>query len=177
MNLPVTDGPDWDAESGDPAFTDFVRRWHDLVDAVAYRKLGDHDRAHDAAQQTWIRVGKAWSRGERPQYPEAWLLTILRNVIASGLRKGRRRPPVLHLLAEPSVPAVGDPLVRHEEDELVRRVLDEIDPDDRELLLLRYVEELKPKELSRRLGLSRTVLYDRLRAAREKFIRIFRRRE
>lgn len=174
MNLPVTDGPYLDAEGVDPDFTDFVRRWQGLVDAVAYTKLEDRDRAEDAAQQTWLQVGKAWDRGERPRHPEAWLLTILRNVIASGFR---RRPPLPRLMVEPPAPSVRSPLEQHEEDELVRRVLGEIEPDERELLLLRYVEELKTKELCRKYGVSKSALYDRLRAAREKFVRIFRPRE
>lgn len=166
------DGREPEGSGPEASFAEFVETWCRMVDAVAYAKMKDPELARDVVQQTWLRAALRWNAGERPRNPGAWLLTMLRNEAVNVFR--RRRVPRLVETDTPG-PHTPHPMERAEEEELVRRVLDELDPEERELLLLKYVEEAPVAEMRRRLGgVAKSTIHRRAALARDKFLRIFR---
>jgi RNA polymerase sigma-70 factor (ECF subfamily) len=122
------------------------------------RLLGDETMAEDVFQQTWVRVAGRIRRYDatRPFLP--WLLTVGRNLGLDHLR--RYRPESLDEGLEPPAPAQGpgateDPLARvaaRERRERLGAAFDGLAPHDREVLSLRFEEELSLKEMAALVG-------------------------
>ena len=146
---------------------------HDrLVYARAMEVLRDHHLAEDAVQETFVRAARALDRGESPEYPSAWILTIARN---EALRIVRRKGSTVSLPAEPAIQPSQEKVDELDEHRKVRDTLGRMDADEARLLSERYLEDRSPDTLRRREGLSGSGLWKRLRKAKESFRRRFRR--
>ena len=142
---------DGDAE----AFRHFVARHQD----AAYRLIGASFR------------GTGSARG--------WILTIARNTARRLHRRRAGEPPVfddLEILGW--LAGWGDPgayLERHARRDLLERAFDELDPDDREVLVLRELEGLTGEEVAGALGLTVAAMKSRLHRARLRLVAALRR--
>ncbi len=79
-------------------------------------------------------------------------------------------------LAQQLAGAVDDParqLAREERRQRVRRCLEQLRPSDRELLLMRFAEQLQLKEIAAALGLTEAATKSRLHRALEKLLARF----
>ena len=107
--------------------------------------------AEELVQETFLRLQQAWDDVENPR---AWAYRSLRNLALNHLRDH----PLQNELIEETVPAdsaAPDEGVDHEETVgMVRLLLTEIPEEDRELVLLKYHDDLKYQEISRRTGLT-----------------------
>ena len=110
-----------------------------------------HNVAEELVQDTFLRLQQAWDEVENPR---AWAYRSLRNLALNHLRDH----PLENELIEETVPAdsaAPDEGADHDETVgMVRLLLTEIPAEDRELVLLKYHEDLKYQEISRRTGLS-----------------------
>ena len=154
------------ARAGDPAaLRDLVERYYDACWRYAYRMLGDRADAEDAAQETFLRALAALATyQERAQFRE-WLFTILvnqcRNALVARSRRERRfissdEHPVQDLgarVVEP--PAMAD-------DELAHAVA-QLEPEQREALLLRFGEGMDYAQMSLATGASQSALKMRVK--------------
>ena len=60
---------------------------HDLYAVVQRRTGTDRALAEDVVQETWLRAIAAWSEGEWPDDPMAWLVTVALNLLRSEARR------------------------------------------------------------------------------------------
>jgi RNA polymerase sigma factor (sigma-70 family) len=121
-----------------------------LVFAVAYRVLGDPGLAEDATQQTFVQAWRA-AAGYDPSRPlGAWLTTIAKRVAIDTYRRERR-----HRDLDDVDTATGSALITlppsaeqiHDVAE-VRRALDELTPQDRDLIRMQHFDELSHAEIA-----------------------------
>jgi RNA polymerase sigma-70 factor (ECF subfamily) len=109
------------------------------------------DIAEELVQETFLRLHQVWGQIENPR---AWLYRSLRNLALNHLRD---RPNEAEL-QEDAVPhdarLPADELARGEAVGLVRLLLAELPPEDRDLIRLKYHDDLKYHEISRRTGLT-----------------------
>jgi len=163
---------------GDTAgLTGLMGRHQDRLFRYLLRLVGDEAVAEDTFQQTWVRVAERIGRYD-PSRPFApWLFTVARNLALDHLR--RRRPESLDEVDEPAAPAgvEGDPLVHAVARERAGRVataLLALAPLDREVLSLRFEEELALPELAQTLGVpvptAKARLYRALARLRERML-------
>lgn len=113
--------------------------------------VGRRSVAEDLVQEAFLRLHQVWGDIENPR---AWLYRSLRNLALNYLRDHRREtdmpeeePPgddVIPLDAMGRLEAVG----------VVRTLLAELPREDRELIRLKYHENLKYHEISQRTGLN-----------------------
>jgi RNA polymerase sigma-70 factor (ECF subfamily) len=108
--------------------------YEDLV-RFLHRKVWDADRAHDLAQETFVRA-----LDQDPDNPRAWLFTVAANLARDEARTEIRRRRHLQLVkAEAEAPASPDPesaLERERQEAAVRRALEVLSERDRDVLLL-----------------------------------------
>lgn len=156
------------ARAGDAGATrDLVERYYDACWRYAYRMLGDRADAEDAAQETFLRALAALaSYEERAQFRQ-WLFTILvnqcRNALVARARRQRRfvsseELPVNDLrggTVDP--PAIAD-------DELAHAVA-QLEPEQREALLLRFGEGMDYAQMALATGASQSALKMRVKRA------------
>lgn len=127
----------------------------------------DEDAA-DLTQQVFLQALDALPRFEHSGVPfRAWLLRIARN-LAINFHSRHRPAMAFDLLPEAVQPKCSDDTpTRVENLETLRHLFSTLDPDSRELLLLRFAAQLTVKEIAATTGRSEG-------ATRMRLIRILR---
>ena len=107
--------------------------------------------AEELVQETFLRLHQVWADVENPR---AWVYRTLRNLALNHLRDHRRETelPDDNVPAEDKLPA--EHLGQNEAVGIMRMLLAELPAEDRELIQLKYRDELKYQEISRRTGLT-----------------------
>ncbi len=141
------------ARRGDrAAFGVLVTEYQDRVYALAYRTLGDPHSAEDAAQDAFIRAWRALPRFKGKSKFSSWLYRITVNVTLSELR--RRGKPVDSLSDEElqCLPSTGSSAARFEssveEEDLITRLLRDLPPVYRTIVVLFYQQGLDIREIA-----------------------------
>jgi len=81
-----------DALEGDlDAFNSLVLHYQDMAYNVAYRVMGEHDAAGDAAQEAFISAYQKLHQYRGGSF-KAWLLRIVTNACYDELRRRQRQP-------------------------------------------------------------------------------------
>lgn len=157
--------------AGDPdAFGTLVSRYYDACWRFAYHMLGERADAEDVLQDTFLRSYLAISRyDERDQF-RGWLFRILTNQCRNALTsRGRRtRRFVQDEIALESAPAPQGGLATGVEDAALIRALAQLDPLQREALLLKYAEGLEYGEMSAMTGAGESALKMRVKRGSER---------
>jgi RNA polymerase sigma factor (sigma-70 family) len=131
----------------------------------------DHDAA-DLVQAAYLRALKFFG-GFRGTNSRAWLLTIVRNTCYTWLDRKRTRGPEtafdeeIHGLESTAT----DPekrVLREEDEQLVRRAVEELPVDLREVVVLRELEGMSYKEIAAIAGIPMGTVMSRLARARER---------
>jgi RNA polymerase sigma factor (sigma-70 family) len=135
---------------------------------LAFRLLRDGDEADDAVQETYLAALR------RPPAPSrdlaSWLGGVLRNLCFQEVRRERRREARERRAARPEA-AAATPDSLLERAELFRQVVEAVlalDEPYRSSVLLRFFDELPPREISRRQGVPIDTVNSRLRRALDK---------
>lgn len=107
--------------------------------------------AEELVQETFLRLHQVWGEVENPK---GWLYRSLRNLALNHLRDHPQESQLVEegIAQEARLPV--EHLVREEAVGTVRLLLAEMTPEDRDLIELKYRDELKYHEISRRTGLS-----------------------
>ncbi len=157
----------------DPDLLDeLITRYHYRLLRYLWALAGSHEAAEDLFQETWMRV---LERGHQysPRWKFAtWLFAIARNLAIDQLR--RRQPESLDALScpedartpqewedrEPVTPY--DRVAAGERAEQVGALLRRLPPDAREVLVLRFQEDLNLDEIADVVGAPLSTVKSRL---------------
>jgi RNA polymerase sigma-70 factor (ECF subfamily) len=151
------------------AYTKLVDRYYDRCARFAIRMLGNRDDAEDALQATFLRAYRALGKYQEQDKFSAWLYRILTNQCRSiAVRRAHRERVFVHEDALLLNAADSRPNWSGEDEELVQRVLNELDPLLREAFLLKYVDELSYEEMSVLTGAGISALKMRVKRACER---------
>jgi len=141
--------------AGDPDAVRVVyRAYGRLVYAVAHRVLGDAGLAEEATQQTFLKAWRAADSLDENREMAPWLATIARRVAIDVQRSEARRSGDPLESVAPGDPAL---ITQAQSAEAlhgvweVRRALDELPADEREVIRLQHFEELTHTEIAARL--------------------------
>lgn len=158
----------------DALFSELFKREFPRLFRYLDRLSGEPDLAADLAQEAFVRLN---DRGELPDHPPLWLITVALNLFRNvkTTRSRRRRlftaTQVDATLADPS-PDPAETVQAEETRAQVRRAIDRLDDRDRQLLLLR-AEGYSYRDMASVLGLNEnsvgTLLARAKRAFREAY--------
>ena len=148
------------------AFTTLVDRHAAACTRFATRMLGNREDAEDATQETFLRAYRSLARYEERQAFRTWLFQILINRCrTAAVRRERRHRMFLvddNAVASASVrPAAETSDLRAE----LQRVVDALDPDQREAFLLKHVEQLSYDQMAAATGVGVSALKMRVKRA------------
>jgi RNA polymerase sigma factor (sigma-70 family) len=137
----------------DRSFERIYRRHRREVYGSVLRDVRDPDEAEDVTQAAFLNAFRAMRRGDRPETPRAWLLTIARNVVRRRARLRSERPQEVELDAD------SDLLVSLDEAEGsasadIHAALGRLTDAQREAILLREIQGRSYAEIAFELGLS-----------------------
>ena len=152
------------------AFGTLVARYYDACWRFAYHMLGERADAEDVLQETFLRAYLALARyDERDQF-RGWLFRILtnqcRNALTSRGRRGRRF--IQDDVAIESASAPPDAPLAGIHDVTLAKALAQLDPAQREALLLKYAEGLEYTEMSAMTGVGESALKMRVKRGSER---------
>jgi RNA polymerase sigma-70 factor (ECF subfamily) len=149
-----------------------VERHRDRYARYAMRMLGSHDAAEDAVQDALVRAFDHLADCREPEKFAGWLFLILRNRCFAEHRRREReaRLPEEAAAAIPAPDCSDGPVERRERAGALQRAVGELTPEQREVLVLKHVEELAYDEIAQITGATVASLkmrmhraYDRLR--------------
>lgn len=107
--------------------------------------------AEELVQETFLRLHEVWGEVENPR---AWLYRSLRNLALNHLRSRRDQTELDEDTASTGAALPAESLGRDEAVGLMRLLLAELPEDDRQLIYLKYHDDLKYQAISQRTGLS-----------------------
>jgi len=140
--------------------------------AVAYGRWMDSDLAMDVAQEAFLRLWRQWEAGDDIQNPRAWLLRVARNLAEdhakSSFRRNGTQPPEVLNGVRSAQPAPADELEKQELFAQLRAELEDLSPDDRRILTLRYALEYDATTIADLLSINVTAVHMRLSRARQR---------
>ncbi len=142
------------------AFEELFHRYREAIFGFFRRRLNDAARAEELAQETFLAVLRAVVRYE----PRALVRTYLYGIALNLLAAERRR----NLKQENQSPSRTEPATASDPDAAlwVRGAVERLDPDAREVLLLREYEQLSYGEIAALLRAPVNTVRSRLYRAR-----------
>ncbi len=139
---------EWDME----ALAAIYDTFSPLIYRYAMRLLGDQDLAEECVAETFARFLQALRNGGGPkEHLKAYLYRVAHNWITDHYR--RQPPPqvdvddVAHMLAADEA-SLGAQLIAEEEQARVRAALRLLTPDQRQVIVLRFLEGWTLKEVA-----------------------------
>ena len=170
------------AQAGDlAAFDQLVLKHQQTVYAVALRMLGHEQDAKDVAQETFIRAYQGLRGFRHEAKLSTWLITITMNLCRNQRRWWARRKRVIVASIDEPLPSsegtvadtVADPAPspvtlaqQAERQRLVMATLHTLDQGDREVIVLRDIQNYSYEEMARMLGCQLGTIKSRLSRAR-----------
>lgn len=115
------------------------------------RDVRDPDEAEDLTQVAFLNAFRAMRRGDRPEMPRPWLLTIARNVVRRRARQRAERPQEVELDAELLI--AGDELDSPVSAD-ISSALEGLTEAQRRVVLLREIQGRSYAEIAGDLDLS-----------------------
>ena len=130
----------------------------------------DPTDADDVVQESFMRAFRFFN-GFHGGDSRAWLLKIVRNTCYTWLRKNRPTEIIYELDEDRHEAVTGDPeavLQENIDKQFLRKLLGELPPPYREIIVLRDLEDLSYKEISSVTGLPLGTVMSRLARARKR---------
>lgn len=156
------------------AFGELVHRFERDVFNLAYRMLNERTEAEDAAQEAFLRAYANLERYDPARSFKTWILSITSNHCIDRLR--RRRLVWLSLEDEPlmphpaltsDIPGPEEAALTNERNLLVQGLLDDLNPEYRLAVVLRYWYDLSYAEIAQMLDTTESAVKSRLFRARQ----------
>jgi RNA polymerase sigma-70 factor (ECF subfamily) len=135
----------------DRSFERIYRRHRREVYGSVLREVRDPEEAEDVTQAAFLNAFRAMRRGDQPEKPKAWLMTIARNVVRHRARLRAERPQEVELDADVFL-SLDDTEGSPSAD--IRDALDGLTDAQREAILLREIQGLSYVEIAHELALS-----------------------
>ncbi len=156
--------------SGDiESFGKLCSAYYSSMAAIAYSVLTDHHLAEDAAQETFARALKNLKNLKSKEKFAFWLTGICRNVAKDMARKRSR------VSNTDDFSLLADNHTQNQDRHAVKQALRNLQIPQRELIVMRYYDNLSYEQISAVLRLSKPAINGRLNRARKKMAKYLQR--
>lgn len=161
-------------QAGDEfAFVGIYNRYKGPVYSFCYKILLDSDSAKDVMQETFLRVYENRDRLLKTSSFKSWLFTIARNQCLNSLRRSGRhvglQPDNSEMIVTSETPFTK--MEKQEQVKFVTRFLESLNPDYREVIILREYQNLSYEEIAAVTRSTISAVKSRLFKARRKLAR------
>ncbi len=170
------------------AFTEIVERYHTRIFGLAHNVLRNRADAEEIAQDTFVRAYRALGKFRGDSSLATWLYRIAMNLSRNRYwyyRRRRRQDAVslehewgedqsttfANFIAETGTDPRRD-ATQNEFSELIERCMDQLDPNYREILIMRNGLDLPYDEISKLLRIKVGTVKSRIARARETLRRL-----
>lgn len=151
-----------------------IARHKQRIYSFIYSKVYDRDISEDVFQDTFIKVIRTLKRGKYNEEGKflPWVMRIAHNLVIDHFRRNNRMPKfdntgefsIFSVLSDSSLNAEKQ-MVRDQVNLDVKRIIEELPEDQKEVLKMRIYQEMSFKEISERTGVSINTALGRMRYA------------
>ncbi|NNF85872.1 MAG: sigma-70 family RNA polymerase sigma factor [Winogradskyella sp.] len=151
-----------------------IKRHKQKIYSFIYSKVYDRDITEDIFQDTFIKVIKTLKLGKYNEEGKflPWVMRIAHNLVIDHFRKNNRMPKfdnsgdfsIFSVLSDSSLNAEKS-IIKSQVENDVRRIIEELPEDQKEVLMMRMYKDMSFKEISERTGVSINTALGRMRYA------------
>lgn len=151
------------------AANDLVRRLTPLVSRLVFRLTGWHPDTQDLVQDVFLNLQRSWKSFDSRSQLTTWVTSITINRCRNWHRTQSRTPSQSGIVVEELIDDARRG-ISLEDQENLRRALRCLSASDRELIVLRYLEEMDLDEISEMTGTKKNTIEVRLHRARHRMM-------
>lgn len=156
------------------AFHELLRRYERMVFHTCLRMLGSVEEAEETCQDTFLRIHEKLHQFEGRSAFKTWLFRVVYNQCMTrkrqlAIRRERGVAIEEELTRESAEKETSTEFQEFDLSEAVNRTINLLKPDDKEIVVLRFISELSLEEISEVLGLGLSATKMRLYRAMERF--------
>ena len=135
------------------AFSSLYEEFSQAVFRFLYYRIGDRQTAEDLTAEVFIRVIRS-IRKYKPRQPfRAWLFRIARNIAIDHQRKfGKRQEEELAETLTGNLISPEEATSLTIDSDQLKRALERLTPDQRDVIVLRFIGEMRIAEVAAALG-------------------------
>lgn len=161
------------AEGEREAFAAVMKMYRSAALNFAFRYLGDFDEAEDAAQECFVKIYQNCRRFDPTRPFKTWFYSILINCCRDRLRHNRRFAGFIERFRETAT-TTTDPVEPggNQSRQLLQQALAKMEPSRREIIVLRFNDDMSYKEIARTLDISEGTVMSRLFRAKKELEKI-----
>ncbi|MEM6722298.1 MAG: sigma-70 family RNA polymerase sigma factor [Bacteroidota bacterium] len=151
-----------------------IERHKQRIYSFIYSKVLDRDITEDIFQDTFIKVIRTLKKGNYNEEGKflPWVMRISHNLVIDHFRKNNRMPKydnngdfnIFSVLSDTNLNAENR-IIKTQVENDVRRLVEELPADQKEVLLMRMYQDLSFKEISEKTGVSINTALGRMRYA------------
>lgn len=156
------------------ALETLINRHSQRVYSFIYSKVMDRDVCEDIFQDTFIKVIKTLKRGNYNEEGKflPWVMRISQNLVIDHFRKNVRMPKfegnddfnIFSVISDPGL-NVERQMIKDQVDCDVRKLIEELPQDQKEVLMMRMYQDMSFKEIADLTGVSINTALGRMRYA------------
>ncbi len=161
-------------EGDENALTVLINRHQSKIFGFIYSKIPDRDISNDIFQDTFIKVIrtlKSQSYNEEGKFLP-WVMRIAHNLIIDHFRKNKKMPmfreteefSIFSVMTDDSL-TVENKIIRDQVEVDLKKVIEELPADQKEVLVMRMYQDMSCKEISEVTGVSINTALGRMRYA------------
>lgn len=161
-------------EGDESALTILINRHQSKIFGFIYSKISDRDISNDIFQDTFIKVIKTLksrSYNEEGKFLP-WVMRIAHNLIIDHFRKNKKMPmfreteefSIFSIMSDDS-PTIENKIISNQVDIDLRKLIEELPVDQKEVLIMRMYQDMSFKEISEITGVSINTALGRMRYA------------
>jgi len=144
----------------------FVQAYDQHADAIfrhCFFRVHDRERARDLMQETFTKTWKYMADGGAIENIRAFLYKVATRLVIDEWKKAKKESSLEDLQEKGFEPGAEDRFFGQlEVDTEAKSMLQKIDPRYRDVIVMRYLEELSPKEIGLILGESENAVSVRI---------------
>ena len=154
-------------QAGDTtALEELVERYHGPLLYFVRRMLTDSRGAEDVLQDTWLAVVRGLFKLRQPKAFSVWLYHIARNKVYQRLRKRDRALPLSEEVEATAAPEKEADDFSADDAARVHECLERLRPEHREVLVLRFLEQMSYQDIAVVVGCGLGTVRSRLHYAK-----------
>ncbi len=156
------------------ALSELITRHKQRIYSFIYSKVFDRDVSEDIFQDTFIKVIKTLKKGGYNEEGKflPWVMRIAHNLVIDHFRKNNRMPKfeshddfnIFSVLSDGDL-NMEKQMIKIQVENDVRRLIQELPEDQKEVLMMRIYREMSFKEISEQTGVSINTALGRMRYA------------
>jgi RNA polymerase sigma-70 factor (ECF subfamily) len=156
------------------ALEELIYRYKNRIYSFIYHKISDRDLAEDIFQDTFVKVINTLKKGDYREEGKflPWVLRIAHNLVIDHFRKGVKIPSVdlpneldIFTFISDDALSAENQMVKDQILDDVRRIIEELPEDQKEVLIMRVYKEMSFKDIADETGVSINTALGRMRYA------------